>query len=167
MNTRSSWSTNLFDHLKRSVVSCAAIVIAADEKVKYGVVISLMDLLKQNEFKDLYQNEKPENYISEVSIDTDFELLFPDFYIKSVNERLQLYSELNKIINISQLNNFETMLEDRFGNLPYQVEDLLVTVKIKWLAIELGFEKVVMKKRIIKAYFIKDKNSDYFKSRAS
>ena len=56
------------------------------------------------------------------------------------------------------------MLEDRFGNLPYQVEDLLVTVKIKWLAIELGFEKVVMKKRIIKAYFIKDKNSDYFKS---
>ena len=56
--------------------------------------------LKQNEFKDLYQNEKPENYISEVSIDTDFELLFPDFYIKSVNERLQLYSELNKIINI-------------------------------------------------------------------
>jgi transcription-repair coupling factor (superfamily II helicase) len=120
--------------------------------------------LKQNEFKDLYQNEKSENYISEVSIDTDFELLFPDSYIKSVNERLQLYSELNKIINISQLNNFETMLEDRFGNLPYQVEDLLVTVKIKWLAIELGFEKVVMKKRIIKAYFIKDKNSDYFKS---
>ncbi|MDC1108507.1 transcription-repair coupling factor [Flavobacteriaceae bacterium] len=120
--------------------------------------------LKQNEFKELYLDEKTKNYINEVSIDTDFELLFPDSYIKSVNERLQLYSELNKISNIDKLNSFESMLEDRFGNLPYQVEDLLVTVKLKWIAIELGFEKVVMKKRIIKAYFIKDKNSDYFKS---
>ena len=50
------------------------------------------------------------------------------------------------------------MLEDRFGNIPYQVEDLLMTVKIKWAAIELGFEKLVMKKGIMKAYFIKDKN---------
>ena len=38
--------------------------------------------LKQNEFKELYQDEKPENYISEVSIDTDFELLFPDSLYK-------------------------------------------------------------------------------------
>ena len=120
--------------------------------------------LKQNEFKDLYSDEKPEDYVSEVSIDTDFELLFPDSYIKSVNERLQLYSELNKIFNVSQLSNFEIMLEDRFGNIPYQVEDLLMTVKIKWAAIELGFEKLVMKKGIMKAYFIKDKNSNYFKS---
>ena len=120
--------------------------------------------LKQNEFKDLYSDEKPEDYVREVSIDTDFELLFPDSYIKSVNERLQLYSELNKIFNVSQLSDFEIMLEDRFGNIPYQVEDLLMTVKIKWAAIELGFEKLVMKKGIMKAYFIKDKNSNYFKS---
>ena len=120
--------------------------------------------LKQNEFKELYQDEKTKKYINEVSIDTDFELLFPDSYIKSVNERLQLYSELNKISNIDKLFSFESMLKDRFGNLPFQVEDLLVTVKLKWIAIELGFEKVVMKKQIIKAYFIKDKNSDYFKS---
>ena len=120
--------------------------------------------LKQNEFKELYQDEKTKNYINEVSIDTDFELLFPDSYIKSVNERLQLYSELNKISNIDKLFSFESMLKDRFGNLPFQVEDLLVTVKLKWIAIELGFEKVVMKKQIIKAYFIKDKNSDYFQS---
>ena len=120
--------------------------------------------LKQNEFKDLYSDEEPEDYVREVSIDTDFELLFPDSYIKSVNERLQLYSELNKIFNVSQLSDFEIMLEDRFGNIPYQVEDLLMTVKIKWAAIELGFEKLVMKKGIMKAYFIKDKNSSYFKS---
>jgi len=120
--------------------------------------------LKQNEFKDLYSDQKIESYVREVSIDTDFELLFPDSYIKSVNERLQLYSELNKIKNKSELNNFESMLEDRFGNIPYQVEDLLITVKIKWAAIELGFEKLIMKKGIMKAYFIKDKNSSYFNS---
>ena len=37
-----------------------SIVIAADEKVKYGAVISLMDLLKQNEFNKVGLLLKPE-----------------------------------------------------------------------------------------------------------
>ena len=37
-----------------------SIVIAADEKVKYGAVISLMDLLKQNEFNKVCLLLKPE-----------------------------------------------------------------------------------------------------------
>lgn len=37
-----------------------SIVIAADEKVKYGSVISIMDLLKQNEFNKVGLLLKPE-----------------------------------------------------------------------------------------------------------
>ena len=40
--------------------STQSIVIAADEKVKYGAVISLMDLLKQNEFNKVGLLLKPE-----------------------------------------------------------------------------------------------------------
>ena len=47
------------------------------------------------------------------------------------------------------------MLEDRFGNIPYQVEDLLMTVKIKWAAIELGFEKLNNEKRNYEGLFYK------------
>ncbi|MCH1548517.1 MAG: transcription-repair coupling factor [Flavobacteriaceae bacterium] len=121
--------------------------------------------LKQNEFKDLFVNEnKIKNYISEVSIDTDLELLFPDYYIKSVNERLRLYTELNKLKNLDQLIRFEEMLKDRFGELPKEVNELLITVQIKWLGIEFGFEKIVMRKNLLKAYFISNSKSDYYET---
>ena len=49
--------------------------------------------LKENEFKTLFKDEeksKEKNYVKEVQIDTDFEILFPDEYINVVNERLLL-----------------------------------------------------------------------------
>ena len=122
--------------------------------------------LKQNEFKDLFANENnSKSYVSEVSIDTDLELLFPDYYIKSVNERLRLYTELNKIKKLDQLISFEEMLKDRFGELPKEVNELLITVQIKWLGIDLGFEKIVMRKNLLKAYFISNGKSDYYNTK--
>jgi transcription-repair coupling factor (superfamily II helicase) len=122
--------------------------------------------LKQNEFKDLFANENNcKSYVSEVSIDTDLELLFPDYYIKSVNERLRLYTELNKLKKLDQLISFEEMLKDRFGELPKEVNELLITVQIKWLGIDLGFEKIVMRKNLLKAYFISNGKSDYYNTK--
>ncbi|MCO4822215.1 MAG: transcription-repair coupling factor, partial [Flavobacteriaceae bacterium] len=52
--------------------------------------------LKENEFKDLYKDDgKPKAYVKEVTIDTSFELLFPDDYVNNIAERLNLYTELN------------------------------------------------------------------------
>ncbi|TGV00487.1 transcription-repair coupling factor [Flavivirga rizhaonensis] len=121
--------------------------------------------LKENEFKDLY-NESDEDkvYVKEVTIDTDFELLFPDSYVNNIAERLNLYTQLNNLKTEDELSTFKAELLDRFGELPEQVTDLLNSVQIKWLATKIGFEKVIMKQGKFIGYFINDQQSNFYQS---
>ncbi len=125
-----------------------------------------IDELKENEFKDLYKNEqnKPKDFVKDVQIDTDFEILFPDDYINSINERLSLYKELSELKTEQEILSFESKLIDRFGELPTQVVDLLNSVRIKWLAKKYGLERVILKQKRMIGYFISDQNSDYYQS---
>ncbi|MFT5243981.1 MAG: transcription-repair coupling factor (superfamily II helicase), partial [Glaciecola sp.] len=82
--------------------------------------------LKDNEFKDLYPDDgKEKDYVKDITIDTDFELLFPDDYVNNITERLTLYTNLNTLKTEEELHKFETEIIDRFGELPIQVVDLL------------------------------------------
>ena len=121
--------------------------------------------LKENEFKDLYQDDGEEKiYVKDVTIDTDFELLFPDSYVNNIAERLNLYTQLNNLKTEADLEKFKTTLIDRFGELPKQVTDLLNSVQIKWLATKIGFEKVIMKQNKLIGYFIQDQQSSFYQS---
>ncbi len=121
--------------------------------------------LKENEFKDLYDDDTEEKvYVKEVTIDSDFELLFPDDYVNNIAERLNLYTQLNKFKTEEELQKFELELIDRFGELPVQVEDLLNSVRIKWLATKIGFEKIIMKKGRFIGYFITNQQSEFYQS---
>ncbi|GAA4280089.1 transcription-repair coupling factor [Gaetbulibacter aestuarii] len=121
--------------------------------------------LKENEFKDLYNEDSANKvYVKDVTIDSDFELLFPDDYVNNITERLNLYTQLNNLKTEEELVAFEKELIDRFGPLPTQVEDLLDSVKIKWLATKIGFEKVVMKHGKLVGYFIHDQQSRFYQS---
>ncbi len=124
-----------------------------------------IDELKENEFKDLYQESFVEkDYVKDITIDTDFELLFPDDYVNNIAERLNLYTRLNEIKNEEELQKFETDLIDRFGEMPKQVIDLLNSVRIKWVATKIGLEKVVMKQGKLIGYFINDQQSAFYQS---
>ncbi|MCW5517799.1 transcription-repair coupling factor [Muriicola sp. Z0-33] len=123
--------------------------------------------LKENEFKELYdevEGHSSKVYVKETQIDADFELLFPDDYVNNISERLSLYTELNNINEEEGLLKFETQLIDRFGELPSQVEDLLNSVRVKWIANGIGLEKVVMKKGKFIGYFIADQESGFYQS---
>jgi len=122
--------------------------------------------LKENEFKELYADEdKPEKeYVKDLQIDTDFELLFPDEYINNISERLNLYNELSLIKDEDALSVYEQKLIDRFGPLPKQATSLLNSIKIKWIATRFGIEKLVMKQGKMICYFVSDQQSDYYTS---
>jgi transcription-repair coupling factor (superfamily II helicase) len=123
--------------------------------------------LKENEFKDLYEQDndaEAKEYVKELQIDTDFEILFPDEYINNITERLNLYNELATIKNASQLEAYEQRLKDRFGPLPKQAIALLNSVKIKWKATQLGIEKLVLKQGKMVGYFIGDQQSSFYQT---
>ncbi len=123
--------------------------------------------LKESEFADLYKDDgKPKQYVKDITIDTDFELLFPDDYVNNITERLNLYTKLNDIKSEEALDKFESEIIDRFGELPTQVEDLFDSVRLKWIATKMGIEKLVMKKGKMIGYFIQDQQSKFYQSEA-
>lgn len=130
------------------------------------ILSEAIEELKENEFKDLYEeNEGKEKiFVRDTQLDSDFELLFPDDYINNTTERLNLYTELNTIKTEKELTKFEAQIIDRFGAYPTQVEDLLNSVRIKWIATSIGLEKIVLKKGKLMGYFISDQQSAFFQS---
>ena len=122
--------------------------------------------LKENEFKELYNQEEDQikEYVKEVQIDTDFEILFPDDYISSIAERLSLYKELSEFETEEEIQIFEKKLIDRFGELPVEAADLLDSVRLKWVARTLGLERVILKQKRMIGYFLSDQQSDFYQS---
>lgn len=132
------------------------------------ILAEAIDELKEKEFKELYAGTDHEvkKFVKDTVIDTDFELLFPDDYVNNITERLNLYQQLNTINSEEKLREFEVEIRDRFGELPDQAEDLLNSVRIKWIAAEMGLERVVMKKNRLIGYFVSDQQSAYYQSPA-
>ncbi|MES2731559.1 MAG: transcription-repair coupling factor [Bacteroidota bacterium] len=121
--------------------------------------------LKENEFKELFQKEiSVKALVSDCAIETDLQILIPEQYISSVSERLSLYSKLDNIKDKAALDKFKSTLIDRFGPLPAEVLNLIETVKLRWKAEEIGFEKLTLKNDILKGYFVSGANEAYFKS---
>ena len=119
--------------------------------------------LETTEFKELLQQEgKTTGFEVETQVETDFEILFPNEYIGQATERLNLYNELANLKTEEELERFKLQLEDRFGPLPPPTVDLLKSIRLKWLAQQSGFEKLVIKKEKMLAYFVS--NPGYYQS---
>jgi transcription-repair coupling factor (superfamily II helicase) len=122
--------------------------------------------LKETEFKDLFAeelSEKAKLIVQDCVIETDLEILIPDTFVNNTSERLQLYSRLDNIKNEQQLQKFNQEIRDRFGALPPSVEELINSVRLRWLGEKLGFEKLSLKSEKLRAFFISNKD-EYFKS---
>lgn len=121
--------------------------------------------LKETEFKDLYATDASDSFfVEECQIDTDMEILIPDDYVNSISERLQIYKDLNNLENEEELVIFEEQIMDRFGAIPPPVEKLFHSIRLRWIARDLGFEKIVLKANKMIAYFIADPQSNFFES---
>lgn len=129
---------------------------------------ALEELKDDENFENLFENEEDRNKlfksVKEVNIDTDLELMLPDFYVSSTEERLLLYQKLAEIDNEKDLQKFESELKDRFGNLPSEAVNLLKSVALKWLAAEIGFEKIVMKNGIFLGYFPSNPQDKFYQT---
>ena len=122
--------------------------------------------LKQGEFKELYKEELNDGYtfVKDCQIETDMEIMFPVNYINAIDERLSLYRSLNNIETEDKLLEFESNLKDRFGELPSQAKELLDAMRLKWLALQVGFRRIYLKNGIMRGYFISNSQNEYFQS---
>jgi|WetSurMetagenome_2_1015567.scaffolds.fasta_scaffold00941_9 transcription-repair coupling factor (superfamily II helicase) len=126
------------------------------------------DLHEQPAVAEIVQPEEKsahvKQYVSDFQIDTDLEIMFPDEYISNISERIRLYKELNEIDSEESLTLFETKLIDRFGKIPPPAQALLDIVRIKWIAVKTGIEKILLKNNLLIAFFVSDQNSQFYRS---
>ncbi len=124
--------------------------------------------LKDEEFAELYADEREANkqtaYVTDCQIDTDLEVMFSDEYIENVSERIMLYRELDDLKSEDALVDFQKNLEDRFGKIPKQSLGLLLVVRLRWLAMKFGVEKLVLKNGQMTAFLVSNFNSPYYQS---
>lgn len=123
--------------------------------------------LKETDFKEVFKAELTEDrdFVRDVQIDTDVEMLIPDTYVANIQERLNLYTQLDNLKDSDELEKFASDLEDRFGDVPSEVNELFEGLRVRWISRRLGFERVTLKKDTLRCYFIANGQSAFFETK--
>ncbi len=134
--------------------------------------------LKDNEFRHIFEDEeengkkketekekkKARYYAQDCQVDTDLEILIPENYINNITERMRLYRELDNAKEEQELAAFREKLTDRFGPIPGETEELIRAVQLRWLAMQAGIEKIMIKNNTMVMFFISDPESSFYRS---
>ena len=123
--------------------------------------------LHRDEFADIVderQQLQKARFVDDCTFESDFELMFPNSYISSTSERISLYRELDSITEQTTLDAFKARLIDRFGAIPQEAEELMKVLPVRWLAIELGIERLIVRRGKMTLYLVSRPDSEYYKS---
>lgn len=123
--------------------------------------------LKLEEFSELYKNEEPDQerkFVADCAVETDLEIMLPEDYVESTQERLALYRELDNIENELSLAEFMNRLKDRFGVIPSEAKGLFDAIRLRWEAKTLGIERIALKQQNMVIWFVANQNSDFYSS---
>ena len=126
-----------------------------------------MEELRETEFKDLFAERNTDQFVQFVKdcvIETDLEIRIPDDYVNNVAERLSLYQQLDNLESKEALHAYGQKLIDRFGPLPRSVKELFKSFELRWIAQDLGMERLVMKSGSMVCYFINNPQSPFYDS---
>jgi transcription-repair coupling factor (superfamily II helicase) len=126
-----------------------------------------MEELRESEFKDLFAERNTDQFVPFVKdcvIETDLEIRIPDDYVNNVAERLSLYQQMDNLESKEALQRFAVTLNDRFGPLPRAVKELFKSFELRWIAQDLGIERLVMKSGSMVCYFISNPQSHFYDS---
>lgn len=127
--------------------------------------------LKNEEFQDIYAEEiaqgkeiSGDEFVEDCALESDLEMYFPETYVPGSAERMFLYRELDNISDNDQLDAYRKRLEDRFGKMPKEGEQLLLVVPLRRIGKKLGCEKIILKQGRMQMQFVSNPESAYYKS---
>ena len=129
--------------------------------------------LKNEEFKELFAQQVAagevtggEDFVDECQLESDVMMSFPESFVPGSTERMLLYRELDGLENDAAVEAYRRRLEDRFGPIPEQAEELIRVVLLRRLGKHFGAERIVLKMGRMRLYFLKDEDSPFFQSSA-
>ncbi len=128
--------------------------------------------LKNEEFTELFtqkgtvtsHEENIAQFVDECNVDCDLHAYFPETYVPGSSERMMLYRELDGLTEKKQLQEFKQRMEDRFGPIPPEGEELLRIQPLRKTAKNLGIERIALRNQKMILYFVSNANSPYYMS---
>ena len=127
--------------------------------------------LKNDEFADLYADElqrtghlSGELFVDDCTVECDLHAYFPETYVPGATERMMLYRELDGLGSDEQIADFRKRMEDRFGPLPPEGEELLRIVPLRALGRKAGAERLALKNRRMTLSFVSNPDSAFYRS---
>ncbi len=91
--------------------------------------------------------------LSDVTLETDAELLLPDSYIDIKQHKVDIYRRLAQATNLTQVWRIRDEIVDRYGRPPQVAENLIESTAVKILASELGVAKVRVKSGRVELHY--------------
>lgn len=143
--------------------------------------------LKNDEFQDLFREQEAKEkgsgagsgqgavgstpmdasrFVDECTVETDLDLCFPDSFVPDGSERILLYRELDSMEREQDIQRFRDRLQDRFGQIPKQADELIRLVTLRRMGRELGVEKIYLKADRMSLFFVSNPDSPYYESEA-
>ena len=133
--------------------------------------------LKNDEFQDLFKEQSAEQgsgatpvdasrFVDECTVETDLDLCFPDSFVPDGSERILLYRELDSMERESDIKRFQERLQDRFGQIPKEAQELIRLVTLRRMGRELGIERIFLKAGRMSLFFVSNPDSPYYESNA-
>ena len=105
-----------------------------------------------------------ELFLDDCTVDCDLHAYFPETYVPGASERMMLYRELDSLERDAQIEAFRQRMNDRFGPLPPEGEELLRIVPLRALGRRAGAERMVLKDRRMTLYFVQNPESAFYQS---
>ena len=127
--------------------------------------------LKNDEFAELYADEikqagtlSGEFFVDDCTVECDLHAYFPETYVPGATERMMLYRELDGLTDEKQIQEFRRRMEDRFGTLPPEGEELLRIVPLRAWGRKVGAERITLKNRRMTLYFVSNPDSPFYRN---
>ncbi len=106
-----------------------------------------------------------ESFVEDCTVETDQPAMIPDSYIDVTAEKIRIYKQLDGLTSDKEIDRVKAQLEDRFGQMPQDADNLFYVVKVRNLGGKLGMEKIIIKNGMMIMFFISNQMSPYFKSK--
>ncbi len=75
-------------------------------------------------------------------IDMQVSAHFPEEYIPDIHQRLEMYKRLMSSKDYSELMDVEEEIQDRYGKLPQEAQNIVLLAELKLLAVQLRIQQI-------------------------
>ncbi len=115
--------------------------------VGYEMYLKLMEnAVSELKGKPVIESLEPE-------INMTMSAFLPESYIPDIDQRLSSYRRLAKMTELSEIADFKAELIDRFGVLPQEAANLLLSIMLKVLSIKAGVKRLDLSREELLFYF--------------